>query len=58
MQPRPLRTTVLGSHPIPSWLEFSCQHLGEFGKDGLAELQDDAVSRGGAVAILIMPIFF
>ena len=43
MQPRPLRTTVIGSYPFPAWLEFACQHLGEFGKDDLAELQDDAV---------------
>ena len=43
MQPRPLRTTVIGSHPFPSWLEFACQNLGAFGKDDLAEMQDDAV---------------
>ena len=43
MQPRPLRTTVIGSYPFPSWLEFACQHLGEFGKDDITELQDDAV---------------
>ena len=43
MQPRPLRTTVIGSYPFPSWLEFACQNLGQFGKDDLAEIQDDAV---------------
>ena len=43
MQPRPLRTTVIGSYPFPAWLEFACQRLGEFGKDDIAELQDDAV---------------
>lgn len=43
MQPRPLRTTVIGSYPFPSWLEFACQHLGEFGRDDLAEMQNDAV---------------
>ena len=43
MQPRPLRTTVIGSYPFPSWLEFACQHLDQFGKDDLAEMQDDAV---------------
>jgi 5-methyltetrahydropteroyltriglutamate--homocysteine methyltransferase len=43
MQPRPLRTTVIGSYPFPSWLEFACQHLNEFGPADLAELQDDAV---------------
>ena len=43
MQPRPLRTTVIGSYPFPSWLEFACAHLDQFGKDDLAEIQDDAV---------------
>src|SRR6185295_3877578 len=43
MQPRPLRTTVIGSYPFPSWLEYACQHLDQFGKDDLAELQEDAV---------------
>ena len=43
MQPIPLRTTVIGSYPFPAWLEFACQHLGQFGKDDLAEMQDDAV---------------
>ena len=43
MQPCPLRTTVIGSYPFPSWLEFACQHLDRFGKDDVAEMQDDAV---------------
>jgi 5-methyltetrahydropteroyltriglutamate--homocysteine methyltransferase len=43
MQPRPLRTTVIGSYPFPAWLEQACQHLEIFGKDDLAEMQDDAV---------------
>ena len=43
MQPRPLRTTVIGSYPFPAWLESACARLGEFGKDDLAEMQDDAV---------------
>ncbi len=43
MQPRPLRTTVIGSYPFPAWLEFACQHLDRFGRDDLAELQQDAV---------------
>ena len=43
MQPRPLRTTVIGSYPFPAWLEFACAHLDQFGADDLAELQDDAV---------------
>lgn len=44
MQPRPLRTTVVGSYPFPGWLEFSAQHLEAFGPDDLAELQEDAVA--------------
>jgi 5-methyltetrahydropteroyltriglutamate--homocysteine methyltransferase len=43
MQPRPLRTTVVGSLPFPGWLEFASQHLDQFGPDDLAEMQDDAV---------------
>ncbi len=43
MQPRPLRTTVIGSYPFPSWLEFASSHLDQFGADDLAELIDDAV---------------
>jgi 5-methyltetrahydropteroyltriglutamate--homocysteine methyltransferase len=43
MQPRPLRTTVIGSYPFPSWLEFAASHLEQFGKDDLTELQQDAV---------------
>lgn len=43
MQERPLRTTVIGSYPFPSWLEFASQHLGEFGVSEIAELQEDAV---------------
>lgn len=43
MQPKPLRTTVIGSYPFPGWLEFASQHLDHFGPADLAELQDDAV---------------
>jgi 5-methyltetrahydropteroyltriglutamate--homocysteine methyltransferase len=43
VQTHPLRTTVIGSYPFPSWLEFACQHLDRFGPDDLAEMQDDAV---------------
>ena len=38
-----LRTTVIGSYPLPGWLEFACAHLDEFGTDDRRELQDDAV---------------
>ena len=43
MKDRPLRTTVIGSYPFPGWLEFACQHLGQFGETDRAELVDDAV---------------
>jgi 5-methyltetrahydropteroyltriglutamate--homocysteine methyltransferase len=43
MKSHPLRTTVIGSYPFPGWLEFASQHLGEFGPDDMAELQNDAV---------------
>ncbi|MBC8352159.1 MAG: methionine synthase [Planctomycetes bacterium] len=43
MQPRPLRTTVIGSYPFPGWLEYASQHLEAFGQDDIAEMQDDAV---------------
>lgn len=43
MKEQPLRTTVIGSYPFPSWLEFASQHLDEFGTNEFAELQDDAV---------------
>jgi 5-methyltetrahydropteroyltriglutamate--homocysteine methyltransferase len=39
----PLRTTVIGSYPFPSWLEYATQHLDQFGTDEIAEMQDDAV---------------
>jgi len=44
MQPRPLRTTVIGSYPFPSWLEFAAGNLNAFGAADIAEMQDDAVT--------------
>src|SRR6266403_945640 len=44
MQPRPLRTTVIGSYPFPGWLEFVSGHLDELGTDEIAEALDDAVT--------------
>jgi len=44
MKERPLRTTVIGSYPFPSWLEMATQHLDKFGTNEIAELQEDAVS--------------
>jgi 5-methyltetrahydropteroyltriglutamate--homocysteine methyltransferase len=43
MQPRPLRTTVIGSYPFPSWLEYASTHLDAFGANDVAEIVDDAV---------------
>jgi 5-methyltetrahydropteroyltriglutamate--homocysteine methyltransferase len=43
MQPRPLRTTVIGSYPFPGWLEFASRNLDQFGRADLEELLDDAV---------------
>ena len=44
MESHPLRTTVIGSYPFPSWLEFAGQNLGEFGSADIAEMQDDAAT--------------
>lgn len=43
MQEQPLRTTVIGSYPFPSWLDYASQHLEQFGTDEIAEMQEDAV---------------
>jgi len=43
MKEQPLRTTVIGSYPFPSWLELASQQLDKFGTNEIAELQDDAV---------------
>ncbi|MCA1596602.1 MAG: cobalamin-independent methionine synthase II family protein [Chloroflexi bacterium] len=40
---QPLRTTVVGSYPLPGWLEFAASHLDEFGEADRAEMVDDAV---------------
>jgi 5-methyltetrahydropteroyltriglutamate--homocysteine methyltransferase len=44
MKEQPLRTTVIGSYPFPSWLEFASQNLDTFGSAEIAELVDDAVT--------------
>ena len=44
MQDSPIRTSVIGSYPFPAWLEFSSGHLDQFGKDDIAEMQDDATT--------------
>ncbi len=38
-----IRTTVIGSYPLPGWLEHAAAHLEDFGPDDVAELQEDAV---------------
>ncbi|RIK44368.1 MAG: methionine synthase [Chloroflexi bacterium] len=43
MEIRPLRTTVIGSYPFPSWLEFASQHLDAFGTAEVEEMVEDAV---------------
>ena len=43
MKEQPLRTTVIGSYPFPSWLELASQQLEKIGKNEIAELQEDAV---------------
>lgn len=42
MQPRPLRTTVIGSYPFPGWLEFAAAHIDQFAPDDIEELLEDA----------------
>ncbi len=43
MKEHPLRTTVIGSYPFPSWLEYATQHLDQFGTNEISEMQEDAV---------------
>jgi 5-methyltetrahydropteroyltriglutamate--homocysteine methyltransferase len=43
MKEQPLRTTVIGSYPFPSWLELASQQLDKFGTNEITELQEDAV---------------
>jgi 5-methyltetrahydropteroyltriglutamate--homocysteine methyltransferase len=43
MNDQPIRTTVIGSYPFPSWLQFARRHLDAFGRDDIKEMQNDAV---------------
>lgn len=43
MKERPIRTTVIGSYPFPSWLSFSTGHLDQFGDSDIEEIKEDAV---------------
>ena len=40
---QPLRSTVIGSYPFPSWLELASTQLDRFGTDDREELVSDAV---------------
>ena len=44
MPHEPIVTTVVGSYPIPGWLELSGTQLAAFGPSDVAELWDDAVT--------------
>lgn len=44
MRDCPLRTSVIGSLPLPSWLEFSAENLNRFGTADIQEIQDDATT--------------
>lgn len=44
MPHEPILTSVVGSYPIPGWLEYSGGHLAFFGPADTAELWDDAVT--------------
>src|SRR5215203_7560781 len=43
MQSIPIRTTVVGSYPLPGWLEFASQNLDKFGAADIEEMVEDAV---------------
>lgn len=43
MQQIPIKTTVVGSYPFPSWLEFAVGNLDKFGPADISEMIDDAV---------------
>ncbi len=43
MKDQPLCSTVIGSYPYPSWLEFAAQHMDQFGTTDREEIVDDAV---------------
>lgn len=43
MKENPLRSSVIGSYPFPSWLEFAGGHLNVFGEHDIREMQEDAV---------------
>ena len=40
----PILTSVIGSYPIPGWLEYAAEHLADFGPADIAEMQADATT--------------
>ena len=44
MKDQPLRTTVIGSYPFPSWLHFVGSNLNEFGVNDIDEIKNDATT--------------
>lgn len=44
MPHEPVLATVIGSYPIPGWLEVAASHIDAFGPRDLDELWDDAVT--------------
>jgi len=43
-KPQAIRTTVVGSYPFPSWLEYASKNLSLFGKSDIEEMVEDAVT--------------
>lgn len=43
MSETPIRTTVIGSYPFPSWLQHARRNLDAFGDADVKEMQEDAV---------------
>ena len=43
MTENPIRTTVIGSYPFPSWLEFASCNIDQFGASDIEEIKEDAV---------------
>jgi len=44
MKDNPIRTTVIGSYPFPSWLSHAASKLNEFGPTDIEEIKNDAVT--------------
>ena len=53
MPHEPIRTTVIGSYPLPGWLELFAAHADETGPDDREEAVRDAVTAVGLDAAAI-----